>query len=31
VLYSCAVQLPPWVPEFILNFLTKSALVEVSE
>lgn len=30
VLYSTAVQLPGWVPEFVITFLTKTALVEVS-
>lgn len=30
MLYSCAVQLPTWVPEFIITFLTKTALVEVN-
>eukprot|EP01032_Pedospumella_encystans_P028610 gene28610-32312_t len=30
VLYSCAVQLPTWVPEFIITFLTKTALVEAT-
>jgi hypothetical protein len=28
VLYSCKVKLFPWIPEFIVNFLTKKALTE---
>lgn len=29
LLYSCKVKLQPWVPEFVVNSLTKSALTEV--
>lgn len=28
VLYSCKVKLFPWIPEFVVNFLTKKALTE---
>jgi hypothetical protein len=30
VLYSTEVKLFPWIPEFVISFLTKTALVEVS-
>jgi hypothetical protein len=29
VLYSTEVKLFPWIPEFVVNFLTKTALLEV--
>ena len=28
VLYSCELKLYKWIPEFIVNFLTKTALIE---
>jgi hypothetical protein len=30
VLYSTEVKLFPWIPEFVITFLTKTALIEVS-
>jgi hypothetical protein len=30
VLYSTKVKLFPWIPEFVVNFLTKKALVEAT-
>lgn len=29
VVYSTEVKVPSWIPEFVLTFLTKTALVEV--
>ena len=29
LLYSCKVKLLPWIPEFVVNFLTTRALTEV--
>lgn len=29
VLYSTEVKLFPWIPEFVITFLTKTALIEV--
>lgn len=29
LLYSCKVKLLPWIPEFVVSFLTASALTEV--
>ena len=31
VLYSTEVKLFPWIPEFVITFLTKTALIEVYE
>ena len=31
VLYSTEVKLFPWIPEFVITFLTKTALIEVNE
>ena len=30
ILYSCQVKLPSWIPGFVVDFLTKSALVEAT-
>jgi hypothetical protein len=30
LLYSCKVKLQPWIPEFVVNSLTSSALSEVT-
>jgi hypothetical protein len=29
LLYSCKVKLLPWIPEFVVSFLTTKALTEV--
>jgi hypothetical protein len=29
LLYSCKVKLLPWIPEFVVSFLTSKALTEV--